>query len=215
MTADYEEHTRQRYRDQNVARDYAVHQRLWRSPVNWAIGKMETRAVMRAATPFLAGSPAMLDAPAGSGKLVRPLQRVSGLYVAGDISEAMLAHIPTPCTRAVMDAGRLPFPANSFDVVVCLRLVHRVPLDVLEEILREGLRVATRCLVFSYSGVPRYRWLHRGLRLAARRPASPSLTALVPDEVRAIASRLDTSVERDLSIAPALSSERVAVLLPT
>lgn len=73
--------------------------------------------------------------------------------------------IPAPWNDVAADAGRLPFARASFDVVVCLDLVHHLarPRDFFVEaarVLGPGGRIAAIEPWVSPLSYPIYRWLH-------------------------------------------------------
>lgn len=75
------------------------------------------------------GDEAVLDIGAGPGTYWHALQSrlPNGIYVGGDLSEGMLRahHNKTQSDRlATFDAERLPFPDQSFDVVLANHMLH-------------------------------------------------------------------------------------------
>ncbi|MEF8812363.1 MAG: class I SAM-dependent methyltransferase [Halovenus sp.] len=85
----------------------------------------------------LAGRDSVLDVGAGTGELTRVLrEETPGTVVALDADPALLARVGGPA--AVGDATRLPFGADSFDLVICQALLVNLPdpLAALEEFAR-------------------------------------------------------------------------------
>jgi len=85
----------------------------------------------------LAGRDSVLDVGAGTGELTRVLrEETSGTVLALDADVDLLARVGHPV--AVGDATRLPFGADSFDLVVCQALLVNLPepLAALEEFAR-------------------------------------------------------------------------------
>ncbi|WP_255151875.1 class I SAM-dependent methyltransferase [Halorarius halobius] len=81
----------------------------------------------------------VLDVGCGTGELSRVLAReCPGRVVGADRDPALLAHVEVPAVRA--DAYTLPFPDDSFDLVVCQALLVNLPDP--ERALREFARVA-------------------------------------------------------------------------
>lgn len=95
----------------------------------------------------------LLDIPVGTGRFLEFYQEQK-LNVHGvDISEAMLSEArgkfcSDNLTLEVGDARSLRFSNKSFDYVICWRLLHLLPQDVLEEVIRELVRVAAGRLYF-------------------------------------------------------------------
>jgi len=91
----------------------------------------------------------VLDLPVGTGRFL-PFYAERGLRVHGiDISSEMIAEArrrhPELAERfalSVGDAERLVLPDQSVDCVVCWRLVHLLPGEVLLRVLREFRRVS-------------------------------------------------------------------------
>jgi SAM-dependent methyltransferase len=93
---------------------------------------------------------AVLDVPAGSGRLAAVLERAAPFVVAADSSAEMLRSAPRPA-RVRASVFDLPFAVSSFDAVVCCRLLHhlREPAD-LERAVAELVRVSARLVIASF-----------------------------------------------------------------
>jgi ubiquinone/menaquinone biosynthesis C-methylase UbiE len=207
----YEEYTRYRYREDDVADRYAARHRFSRSPSEWIIAQLEIAGVQRALT-SLTRFPVnrIVDVPCGTGKLTALLRSRGVTYVGLDISRAMMKYLPPKSgIVAQADASQLPLAQDSVDIVVCLRLLHRVPEEVVEAIIGDCLRVARLGVVVSYSAVPTSRIVHRALRKFGMRPNQWSLN-LSATSIAAIAHKNGASVVRDGSISMSLTSERIA-----
>lgn len=118
----------------------------------------------------------VLDAPCGTGRLRAVLERRGMRYVGVDISPPMLRE-----ARAVAAPGaeggdlvlsaveRLPFRDDSFDLVVCCRLLHHLhDPDEVEIVARELVRVSHRMVIASFwDSASLHAWRRRvGLRRA-------------------------------------------------
>lgn len=85
----------------------------------------------------------VLDVGAGTGELTRVLrEEVPGTVVALDGDDTLLGHVEGP--RVAGDATRLPFPSDTFDLVVCQALL--VNLSDPAATVREFARVSTDCV---------------------------------------------------------------------
>jgi len=95
----------------------------------------------------------VLDAPCGTGRLRSVLERRGMRYVGLDVSMPMLREArrgdETDLVMAFVD--RMPFRDDSFDVVVCCRLLHHLHDHTeAEAVVRELVRVAHRMVIVSF-----------------------------------------------------------------
>jgi ubiquinone/menaquinone biosynthesis C-methylase UbiE len=149
----------------------------------------------------------VLDAGCGTGYLAAGLRRARpDVFVAGaDLSEGMLANARAVGAEALVqaDAGRLPFAATSFDLVVARGVLHHLP-DVAAA-LREWRRVLRPggAVVLVSEPTPTVERhgavLVRGLLAALRRPLTAeedfwevasmaaNLHVFTPDQLAALA----------------------------
>ncbi|MCY2959736.1 MAG: methyltransferase domain-containing protein [Planctomycetota bacterium] len=133
----------------------------------------------------------VLDVPCGTGRLRGVLERRGMRYVGADVSPAMLAEAAGGKDAALVlaDAERLPFAEDSFDVVVCCRLLHHLQdEDVLESVVRELVRVSSRMVIASFwDSASWHAWrrrvgLRRGEGPRGRRAVSKRVLRRVFDE---------------------------------
>jgi SAM-dependent methyltransferase len=118
---------------------------------------------------ILAGIPrigSVLDVPCGSGKLWKTIP--SGSSVVGvDASWQQLrlyrAGAPHPAVRG--DVRHLPLKDSSVDLVLCHRLLHRLPPDTRDTCLFELRRVSKGWSLIYYSIDS---WLVRGIEILER-----------------------------------------------
>ncbi len=134
---EYEKATKNAYKSDAVAQQY--HDSYERANgfrgLRFRIIAARERTVIRS---FLSrvGFQRLLDIPCGTGKLAEVLTTFSCEIVGSDISQQMLKLAETAYNLKgvkaifkVCDAEHIhtEFGVKSFDVVVCLRLMHRVP----------------------------------------------------------------------------------------
>lgn len=120
-----------------------------------------------------AGSACLLDAPCGAGRLL-PALAARGRVVGLDVSPAMLAGARATRAAELLVAGdlaALPFDEQSFDAVVCCRLLHHLERDEdLACIARELVRVSRALVLVTYWDAASLPALRRRLLPSARAP---------------------------------------------
>jgi SAM-dependent methyltransferase len=220
MNFDYERNTREFYQNDDTARRYHA---MFMSPKGWR--NLPSRVVARrerqAIENLLARVPhrTALDLPAGTGKLAAIFAALGTRVVASDISASMLKLAEEEYARAgcegatfrVEDATDLTnFHDDSFDVVVCLRLMHRVPSVLRKRMLGELARVAPYTIV-SFGIENGFHRARRGVRAAV---FGGSRDALCFCSVAQACAELSPEFEvlSRVWIAPALSQEMVFLL---
>ena len=91
----------------------------------------------------------VLDVPSGTGRLHGALVDVSRTVTSMDVSHAMLMECDFE-GRVRGSAARLPFATDSFDAVICCRLLHHLPPAERAEVARELCRVSRSLVVASF-----------------------------------------------------------------
>lgn len=131
----------------------------------------------------------VLDAPCGSGRLREVFERRGLRYVGIDATRELLPDDPdgeaaADCVGSVLvgEVQALPFRDDSFDVVVCCRLLHQLDHpEALRAVLAELTRVTHRLVVASFwdsaslHALRRRVGLRRGDGRTARRAISKRL----------------------------------------
>ena len=163
----------------------------------------------------------VLDIPTGTGKLAPVFVALESSVMACDISENMLRVAESEYDRAghqaaefrVCDAEQIAKTLDSsFDVAVCLRLLHRVPGETKRAILRElgavaDFVIASTAIESSFHKVRR--WIRRGLLGGDERGhcyETPAATrAIFTDGFEVIDSK---------QVLPLVSQEHVYLLKP-
>jgi SAM-dependent methyltransferase len=220
MNFDYERDTREFYQNDDTARRY---HHMFMSTAGWRNfpSRVVARRERRAIETLLDQVPhrTALDLPAGTGKLAGVFAARGSRVVASDISSSMLKLAEAEYARAgcsdarfqVEDATDLArFREGAFDVVVCLRLMHRVPSGLRRRMLREFARIAP-CTIVSYGIETGFHKTRRELRAAVFGGSRDPLCFCTVEHARAELST-DFDVLRQVWIAPALSQEMVFLL---
>ncbi|MGH8183616.1 MAG: class I SAM-dependent methyltransferase [Rhodanobacteraceae bacterium] len=157
MHFDYERDTRKYYQNDFVASRYhhlfTASKGLKTFPFRF-IARRERQTIEALLTSVAHST--VLDIPAGTGKLAGVFARARSQVMACDLSDNMLEIAKAEYQRinyanveyAIADAIDLNrFADRSFDVVVCLRLLHRVPSEIRRKMLEEFSRIASFTLV--------------------------------------------------------------------
>jgi SAM-dependent methyltransferase len=157
MHFDYERDTRTFYQDEATAQRYHdmfMSRSGWRNLPSRVVARRERTVVgeMLERVPHRSA----LDIPCGTGKLAGVFASLGTRVLASDISTSMLARAEAEFSRVghpdvgfrVADAAELgEFTDAAFDVVVCLRLMHRVPSGLRARMLKELARVAPHAII--------------------------------------------------------------------
>jgi len=123
----------------------------------------------------------VLDAPCGTGRLRAVLERRGMRYVGLDVSWPMLQEArrgeETGLVMGFVD--RMPFRDDSFDVVVCCRLLHHLhDQEEASAVVKELVRVAHRLVIVSFWDAASLHALRA--RVGLRRPEGPSGRRALP-----------------------------------
>jgi ubiquinone/menaquinone biosynthesis C-methylase UbiE len=93
----------------------------------------------------------ILDVPCGTGRLAEVLAARDVGYLGVDVSAAMLQGVAEDTRRLQASVWQLPFQTDSFDTVVCCRLLHHLADEnELRGAVRELVRVARRQVICSF-----------------------------------------------------------------
>lgn len=109
------------------------------------------QAYMEKVVRLLPDGSSILDVPVGTGRFLDLYQEHGSQVVGVDISESMLDEarnkIYSPLIRVELgDVENLSYPDNSFDYVICWRLLHLVSNDSLRKVVSELTRVSSHKL---------------------------------------------------------------------
>jgi len=208
--------TRDRYQNIELATSYHEGQFgpfTFKNARHIAIASREIHLLRRALATLAPRPSRVLDLPCGTGKLAELFAEFKFLTVGADISSEMLEILKLKEKAGVAfhglvrtDALSLPFPDNTFDTLVCLRLLHRVPDSIRSAMLREFVRVSRQYVLVSIGvsdGIQR-------LRLRLRNAFSDDLSVPFPISMHDFRLQLGDAgliPLRSWSILPALSSE--------
>ena len=151
----YEDETKNRYRSEIEAVSYKdgyTNGYSLRVLKNKFIAFCEQRAVMKAAG-YCDAIHKVIDIPCGTGKMTNLLSEKYELYVGVDMSYEMMQqiHDVKGLTFIQGDATAIPFADKSTDLVVSLRLMHRLPSEIKYKFINELSRISSKYIIFSFS----------------------------------------------------------------
>jgi ubiquinone/menaquinone biosynthesis C-methylase UbiE len=202
------------YKDDSIADSYDADR--FSSPIGRLFDAMEKRTLRQVVRRAVAGiaSPAVLDAPCGTGRITEILLEEGLTVVGGDISPAMIAVAQQKCKRfgaAVswrqVDLERLDIPDNSFDLVTCIRLFHHLETPDREAILRQLARVSRRYVLVNVAYSAAIYRMRRKLKLALG--LETSRTSSTKEEILREASAAGLRLHSMTGIAPILSEDMI------
>lgn len=119
------------------------------------------------------GGHSLLDVPCGTGRLAIALAHLFERVIAGDISAGMIAALKskirskgiTNVTFLRINSRRLPFPENTFDIVLCVNFFHLIHNNEKRVFMGEFRRVLKpRGKLILQNVSPVYGQLHRMIR---------------------------------------------------
>lgn len=136
--------------------------------------KVSTYAIQEALT-LAAGGP-ILDLACGNGRHLPALIEANPLVFGGDISfpmlqvaNSLLGDSPDITRLVRLDAERLPFPDDAFEVVISTRFFHHLPTRSLRAtILSEAFRVSRKAVIITYKACLSWEHLLRRVKSLLR-----------------------------------------------
>lgn len=203
------------YRDRVVAASY---DQRWRGGRGRARDQRKQRAIATALA-LLGPARTILDVPCGTGRFTQFLTAAGLEYTGGDASLAMLdeARRKHPQARfAVSDLSRLPYPDRSFDVALCIRLMHLVrDRELRARFLRELARVSRVGVIVDFRQDKALKvWLGRARAKLGLRAKPPGALALEKIHAELEAAGLEVIASIPVRKIPYLSDKIVLVAKP-
>jgi len=140
----------------------------------------------------------VLDVPCGTGRFLPILAPRAGQVVGADVAPEMIRlaqqaaqEAGAACSFIAADARHLPVADGTFDLVMSIRLLHRIPGRTERmEVLKELARTSRKWILFSFYN--RRSW--RGLRDRLRGRYSGETPAAIAEEVALAGMRVDRFV---------------------
>ena len=217
-TTHYEDKTLNAYRTRQRAEEYKrYHTKVW----SWArvTTWMEQRLLARELSRYAwSADDRLLDIPCGTGILGKLLHSFPFRIVASDISPEMMelarGEYPTDrldkCMQA--DITNTDLPRESFDCIVVLGFLHRVPPDIKRAALAEIAALSRKVVIVSCSVDSPSQRLKKKILSIIRRDYVP---APCPTPIKEIVKECEDAgfkVVRSFMVIPFLSAEAKFVL---
>ena len=127
-----------------MVKDISFEKDYYENPAFWEesrYGKAETLKARQVATWIPMDIESILDVGCGNGWFTNFAAKTYDI-VGVDRSRAALGHVKTVCCQA--DAGNLPFPNRSFDLVVSMEVLEHLTIEHYQQTLKELVRVTRR-----------------------------------------------------------------------
>lgn len=172
--------------------------------------------ILHRAIKSLAPIESALDVPCGTGRQTRYLPKIgANTIIGGDVSAQMVGYASRRPENSPMiswfqgDIFQLPFADDTFDVVMCIRLMQHIPSSTRPLILRELMRVSRKAIVVAYYHSYTLRFLTRKLR--GKTIGSKNATGR---DVESEARQAGLRVARRFWKSPVFSSQWIIVMKP-
>lgn len=89
----------------------------------------------------------LLEVGCGDGRILNQIKDNYKTIYGIDISKEAIKNVEVPTKLA--DASELPFPDNSFDIVLCCEVLEHIPYETYQKSLKELERVAKKYIIIS------------------------------------------------------------------
>lgn len=112
--------------DHEAKKTFELRAQSYNKDMKW----LEDKKIIDPMIPSPFGNKTALDICCGNGLLAKELLEVGWDVIAGDFSQSMLDQINFDVHRQQLDVCNLPFPDNSFDLVVCRQGLQYTDIDL-------------------------------------------------------------------------------------
>jgi len=160
----------------------------------------------------------IMDIPCGSAKLKNLLSNKSFKFIGGDISKEMLDLAQTRYKNSKnlinllrLDGMKIPLLDNSVDLIISLRLLHRVPDIIKVKLLQEYIRVSRKYVIISFGQTSRWQKLRLKMRNQLSNRESVPYPILELEMLNIIKS-LNSKIISIKSVLPLLSAEKIILI---
>lgn len=211
MTNNYVERTKKYYQTPDVAHRYYE---AYAAGGNWrarfiAIGEIRSVQNLLGMTSNVRS---ILDIPCGTGKISK-LFYDNQNYFPADISRDMMSFIPEEhkSNRIQADVAHLPIQSGYFDLVLCIRLLHRIPLQQKLQTIQEISRVSKQWIIVT-CGIDSFSSKLRHLIKLMTIGTNPDMQPIKLKELIAIFKKYHLEVIRAQRVRTLVSNEYVFLL---
>lgn len=214
----YEKNTRIKYQDKNFARRYKEDY-----TTGFSFMKLSTQRVKKIVQKCLiycnlSPSSIILDMPCGTGVLADILQKKNVLIIASDISMGMMNFASEDYKGENFygfiqaDATKMPFKNNTFELIINIGLMHRVPTDIKRRILKEMTSISNQYIIVSFSIHSLIQRLKLFLIKIFVRHHKPSPCPIKFKELKSEINKAGLDIVNTYYVLPILSSQVVFLL---
>lgn len=206
-----------RYQDRAIAHSYdcerfsSMSGRIFNALQLRAVAKAARRAQRQFATCRT------LDMCCGTGRITEELLKLGLCVTGGDVSEEMIQVAEKRCERfgnqvafEKMDLDQLALPDNTYDLVVCVKLLHHFAHPVRARILRELARVSRAYLLVSMSYSSPFYQVRRAVKRLLHSGVPKNATT--PHELHDEAESAGVIIIRKYWTCPVLSEDLLVLL---
>ncbi len=155
---DYEKIVRSAYRNSLKAKAYKeqyTRGAKWARFTMWRVRKCVEKGLKRHC--YVTKNTRLLDIPCGTGLLLSVFRKLPCIVIGTDISLEMMGlareeeNGKTISGFIQCDIADTPFRKGTFDCVLTLGLMHRVPRDIKRQVLKEVSLLSKKHIMISYS----------------------------------------------------------------
>lgn len=160
----------------------------------------------------------ILDIPCGTGIMGSVVSKFPASVVASDISEDMMNLAIEEYNKSKFggfvkaDITNTLFERDSFACVLTIGLMHRLPLEIRHQALKEIRSISKKYIIISYSvysPLQKFkRWFLKAIKPSYKPSPAPISMKVILDEIKAHGLR----VKRTYPVVPFLSSEIIFLL---
>lgn len=154
MSFDYLKSTTGGYKNLETAREYHKGidtDRSWKGFRFWLITRYEKKAVMGEVVKYTESLPTVIDCPCGTGKLYQDLKEKFDNYIGLDISQEMIdvlkENYGTNGSKFLLFDLQNDEMKVEDSIMVCLRLMHRVPSNIRREMLSNISQISSVAVI--------------------------------------------------------------------